>query len=220
MSVMEVGEDIKRRVPIILHKLREAYPDAECSLHFSTPLELLIATILAAQCTDERVNVVTPALFEQYPTAADYVAAPIEDLERAVRSTGFFRNKAKNIQAACRMIVLEFDGRVPRTMNELLRLPGVARKTANVVLGNAFGIVEGVVVDTHAGRISRRLGFTKHEDPVKVESDLMAVLPRTSWLDYNHEAVFHGRAVCTSQRPKCGRCTISPECPSAEFPPG
>ncbi len=211
----EVDDETKRRVPILLRKLKEAYPDARCSLQFSTPLELLVATILAAQCTDERVNMVTPALFARYPTAGDYMAAPAEELEQAVRSTGFYRNKAKNIQAACRMIVEQFDGRVPDRMADLLRLPGVARKTANVVMSNAFGIVEGVIVDTHAGRISRRLGLTKHDDPVKVELDLMAVLPRSSWLDYNHQVIFHGRAVCTAQKPQCGRCTLAPECPSA-----
>jgi len=216
---MDGADDAGRRVPIVLRKLQEAYPDARCSLEFSTPLELLVATILAAQCTDERVNMVTPALFARYPTAADYMAAPVEDLEQAVRSTEFFRNKAKNIQAACRLIVEEFDGQVPNTMVGLLRLPGVARKTANVVLGNAFGIVEGVIVDTHAGRISRRLGFTTHNDPVKIERDLMALLPRESWLDYNHQSVFHGRAVCTAQRPQCGRCSLAPECPGAQTAP-
>jgi endonuclease-3 len=215
----EVDDDLRRRVPIVLEKLNQAYPDARCSLEFSTPLELLVATILAAQCTDERVNMVTPALFARYPTAADYMTAPVEDLEGAVRSTGFFRNKAKNIQAACRMIVEDFDGQVPNTMAGLLRLPGVARKTANVVLGNAYGIVEGVIVDTHAGRISRRLGLTTHNDPVKIESDLMALLPKASWLDYNHQAIFHGRAVCTAQRPQCDRCTLAPECPSASIAP-
>jgi endonuclease-3 len=158
---------------------------------------------------------VTPALFARYPTAADFMPASSDDLEAAIRSTGFYRNKAKNIQAACRMIVEEFDGEVPNIMEGLLRLPGVARKTANVVLSNAYGIVEGVIVDTHAGRISRRLGLTKHEDPVKVEQDLMDLLPRESWLDYNHEVIYHGRAICTAQRPQCGRCTLAPECPSA-----
>ena len=213
---MDGTDDAPRRVPIVLRKLKEAYPDARCSLNFTTPLELLVATILAAQCTDERVNMVTPALFARYPTAADYMVAPLEDLEQAVRSTGFFRNKAKSIQAACRLIVEEYDGQVPNTMAGLLRLPGVARKTANVVLGNAYGIVEGVIVDTHAGRISRRLGFTTHNDPVKIERDLMALLPRESWLDYNHETVFHGRAVCTAQRPQCGRCSLEPDCPGAQ----
>ena len=217
--MIEIDEDTRRRIPIVLKKLQEAYPDARCSLEFSSPLELLIATILSAQCTDERVNLVTPALFAKYPTAVDYAAAPIEDLEQAVRSTGFFHNKAKNIQAACRMIVEDYDGSVPNTMKDLLRLPGVARKTANVVLSNAFGIVEGVIVDTHAGRISRRLGFSRHNDPAKVETDLMAILPQESWLDYNHQVIYHGRAVCTSQRPKCEICTLAPECPSAGMPP-
>jgi endonuclease-3 len=213
---MASSDELTRtRAEIILKDLAAAYPDAKCSLNFSSPFELLIATILSAQCTDERVNLVTPALFARYLNAAAFMAAPIEDVEQAIKSTGFYRNKARNIQGACRIIVEEFGGRVPSTIPELLRLPGVARKTANVVLGNAFGIVEGVVVDTHVGRISRRLGFTVKEDPAKVEADLMRLLPREAWLDFVHQAIWHGRAVCTAQKPRCPSCLLAPNCPSA-----
>jgi endonuclease-3 len=208
--------DDQGRLAAILDRLRAAYPDARCSLDFANPLQLLIATILAAQCTDERVNRVTPALFARYPDAAAFAAAPIEELEEAVRPTGFYRNKARHIQAACRMIVEEYDGRVPSTLEGLLRLPGVARKTANVLLGNGFGIVVGVVVDTHVGRISRRLGLTAHQDPEKVEADLMRVLPRPVWLDFTHQVIEHGRAVCTAPRPRCGACVLADLCPSAQ----
>jgi endonuclease III len=203
------------RVSFVLEQLRAAYPDARCSLNFRSPFELLIATILSAQCTDERVNAVTPELFSRYATPVELMSAPTTELEQVIRSTGFYRNKAKSIQGACRMIVEEYGGVVPSTMAELSRLPGVARKTANVVLGNAFGIVEGVVVDTHVGRVSRRLGFTAQDDPVKVESDLMALLPSSSWLDYVHQVISHGRAVCTAQRPRCDICTLAARCPSS-----
>jgi endonuclease-3 len=202
-------------VAAILAHLQEAYPDASCSLHFRSPLELLIATMLSAQCTDERVNRVTPGLFARYPSAQAFAEAPIGELEEAIRSTGFYHNKARNIQAACRQLVDEYGGEVPRTMAQLLRLPGVARKTANVVLGNAFGIIEGVVVDTHVGRISRRLGFTSNEDPQKVETDLMAIIPRERWLDYAHQLILFGRAVCKAPRPLCGGCMLAALCPSA-----
>jgi endonuclease-3 len=198
----------------ILARLQEAYPGASCSLRFRSPLELLIATMLSAQCTDERVNMVTPGLFARFPSAQAFADASLTELEEAVRPTGFYRNKARNIQAACRMLVEEYGGDVPHTMPELLRLPGVARKTANVVLGNAFGIVEGVVVDTHVGRISRRLGFTTHEDPHKVETDLMAIIPRAAWLDYSHMLILHGRAVCKAPKPFCDRCMLTDLCPS------
>jgi len=213
-AVIDQQEEI--RVAAVLERLRDAYPDARCSLNFATPLQLLIATILAAQCTDERVNRVTPNLFARYPTAAALAAAPIEALEEAIRSTGFYRNKARHIHGACRMIVEEFGGQVPANMEDLLRLPGVARKTANVVMGNAHGTVVGVVVDTHAGRISRRLGFTTNKDPEKVEADLMRLLPRAAWLDYTHQLIDHGRAVCTALRPRCTACVLFDLCPSAE----
>jgi endonuclease-3 len=171
--------------------------------------------MLSAQCTDERVNRVTPGLFARYPSAQAFAEAPNGELEEAIRSTGFYHNKARNIQAACRQLVDEYGGEVPRTMAQLLRLPGVARKTANVVLGNAFGIIEGVVVDTHVGRISRRLGFTSNEDPQKVETDLMAIIPRERWLDYAHQLILFGRAVCKAPRPLCGGCMLAALCPSA-----
>jgi len=203
------------RVDMIVERLRQSYPDATCSLSFETPLQLLVATILSAQCTDERVNAVTPALFRTYPMAEDFAAAPIEELEAAIKSTGFYRNKAKHIQAACRLIAEQHGGAVPRTMDELTSLPGVARKTANVVMGNAHGIVEGVVVDTHVGRVSRRLGLTTSEDPVQVEADLMAALPPAEWLDFSHRVIAHGRAVCQARRPLCPDCMLNDICPSS-----
>jgi endonuclease-3 len=213
----QIPEDVRRHAAVVLERLNATYPDAKCSLDFSNPFQLLIATILSAQSTDARVNMVTPELFARFPTPEHFAIAPIEEIEAMIRSTGFYHNKAKSIQGASRMIVEEFGGNVPSTMPELLRLPGVARKTANVVLGNAFGIVEGVVVDTHVGRISRRLGFTANEDPVKVEADLMALLPQASWLDFVHQVIWHGRAVCVAKKPLCMTCGLAPECPSASL---
>ncbi len=207
--------DDAARVAGIVERLHAAYPDATCSLRFSTPLELLVATILSAQCTDERVNMVTETLFKKYREAADYATAPPEELEAAIKSTGFYRNKAKHIQAACRIIAEQHDGAVPRGMAELTALPGVARKTANVVMGNAYGTVEGVVVDTHVGRIARRLGLTASEDPVRVEADLMAALPPSSWLSFSHQVILHGRAVCKAPRPLCDACVLNDLCPSS-----
>lgn len=203
------------RVAAVLARLREAYPDAGCSLIFQNPFQLLIATILAAQCTDERVNSVTPLLFQRYPTPEALAAAPLPNLEEAVRPTGFYRNKARNIQATARILAERFGGQVPPRMEDLQTLPGAARKTANVVLGDGFGIVQGVVVDTHAGRISRRLGLTAEQDPAKIEQDLMRVLPREEWLHYTHRLIAHGRAVCRAQRPRCGQCNLAELCPSA-----
>lgn len=200
----------------IVALLRAEYPDARCSLNFSTPLELLVATILSAQCTDERVNAVTPALFAKYPNAAAYANARPEELEADIRQTGFYRNKAKHIREAALLIEERFHGEVPRTMAALVALPGVARKTANVVLGNAYGIVEGVVVDTHVGRLSRRLGLTSSEDPVRVEQDLMAVLPQRDWLDCSHLMIYHGRAVCQARQPFCERCVLLGLCPTGQ----
>src|SRR5437762_7683787 len=179
----------------VFRALTRLYPDARCALQHSTPLELLIATILSAQCTDARVNLVTPALFARYKTAKDYAAADPRELERLVQSTGFFRAKAKSIRECCRTIVEEHGGDVPRTLDALVKLPGVGRKTANVVLGDAFG-VPGITVDTHVGRLSRRLGLTTHTDPVKVEQDLMALLPTEQWVMFNHRTIYHGRQVC------------------------
>ena len=195
--------------------LHETYPDAHCELNFNNALELLVATILSAQCTDERVNQVTPVLFARYPTAQALAEADIHELEEIVRSTGFYRNKAKNIQSAARRIVEVYGGEVPSDMNELLTLGGVARKTANVVLGNVFGIAEGIVVDTHIKRLSERLGLTTETTPEKIERDLMALTPREEWIVLSHLLVFHGRRVCNARKPNCTICVISHLCPSA-----
>jgi endonuclease-3 len=203
----------KRRAPEIMKRLRRAYPAARCALDFKDPLQLLIATILSAQCTDVRVNMVTPVLFKKYPTVEALAAAPRKDIERIIQSTGFFRNKAKSIQECCQRIVAEHGGQVPRTMEDLVKLPGVGRKTANVVLGTAFGIASGVVVDTHVGRISRRLGLTVANDAVKVEQDLMAQIPKRDWIDFSHAMIHHGRAICIARRPKCEICPLEPVCP-------
>ena len=203
------------QIRAITAELWRLYPDAKCSLDFSNPLELLVATQLSAQCTDERVNLVTRDLFQKYRSAKDYATISQEELEQDIRSTGFYRNKAKNIRAACQLLITNYDGEVPRTMADLLKLPGVARKTANVVSGNAFGIIEGFVVDTHIGRLARRFGWTKNEDPVKVEQDLMRLVPRQDWLDLSHLMIFHGRAICQARKPLCERCSLSKLCPSA-----
>jgi endonuclease-3 len=203
------------QIRAITAELRHLYPDAKCSLDFSNPLELLIATQLSAQCTDERVNLVTLDLFQKYRIVEDYATTSQEELEQDIRSTGFYRNKAKNIRAACQRLITNYDGEVPRTMADLLTLPGVARKTANVVLGNAFGIVEGFVVDTHIGRLARRFGWTTNEDPVKVEQDLMRLVPQHDWLDLSHLMIFHGRAICLARKPLCEQCALAKLCPSA-----
>ncbi len=203
------------QVEAIIAELRRLYPDAKCSLDFSTPLQLLIATQLAAQCTDERVNVVTKDLFRKYRSVEDFATVSQEELEQDIKSTGFYRNKAKNIRAACQRIITDFGGEVPHTMKDLLSLPGVARKTANVVLGNAFGIVEGYIVDTHNMRLSRRFGWTTSEDPVKIEQALMRIIPQKDWLDLSHFLIYHGRAVCAARKPLCEQCTLAKLCPSA-----
>jgi endonuclease III len=214
--VTEVSEPIRRRALEVIGRLAEAYPDAKSSLNFESPFQLLIATILAAQCTDERVNQVTPAFFARFPTPLAMAEAPLPDIEEAIRATGFFRNKARHIQGASRKIVADHGGEVPQTMADLLTLPGVARKTANVVTGNAFGNVVGVIVDTHVGRISRRLGLTTADDPVRVEQDLMQLLPRSAWLDLNHRMIYFGRAICKAPRPHCSICMMSDLCPAYE----
>ena len=206
---------VKQRALEILRRITELYPDATCSLDHETPTQLLVATILSAQCTDERVNLVTPELFRRFPDAAAIAAADLSDIEELVKSTGFYRNKAKNIQGACRQIVTEFGGEVPQTMEELLTLPGVARKTSNVVLANAFGINMGVTVDTHVKRLSYRLGLTRHTDPGKVEQDLMKLLPRPDWENWSIRLIYHGRAVCNARKPACDRCSLADLCPSA-----
>jgi endonuclease-3 len=203
------------QVQAIIAELHRLYPDAKCSLNFSNPLELLIATQLSAQSTDERINIVTRDLFRKYRSVEDYASVSQEELEQDIRSTGFYRNKAKNIRATAQRIITNFGGEVPRTMTELLTLPGVARKTANVVLGNAFGIVEGVVVDTHVGRLVRRFGWTSNEDPVKVEQDLMKIVPQKDWLDLSHMLIYHGRAICLARKPLCEECALNDLCPSA-----
>lgn len=203
------------QVQAITKELSRLYPDAKCTLDFSNPLELLIATELAAQSTDERVNMVTRDLFRKYRSVEDYATVSQEELEQDIRSTGFYRNKAKNIRAACQRIITNYGGEVPRTMEDLLTLPGVGRKTANVVLGNAFGIIVGFVVDTHVGRLARRFGWTINEDPVKVEQDLMRIVPQKDWLDLSHMMIYHGRAICVARKPLCEQCTLVKLCPSA-----
>ena len=209
----------KRRTKRVLTALHKLYPEAECALTHDNPLQLLLATILSAQSTDETVNKVTPVLFGKYKTARAIAEAPREDLERIVHSTGFFRQKAKSVQGACRAIVDRFGGKVPDEMDDLVTLPGVARKTANVVLGTAFGKSEGVVVDTHIGRLATRLGLTwtskDGKDAVKIERDLMEILPRDTWTYVGHALIWHGRRVCPARRPKCDACTLAKHCPSA-----
>ncbi|GIX50202.1 MAG: endonuclease III [Limisphaera sp.] len=199
----------------LIAALRRTYPNAHCELEYSNPLELLIATVLSAQCTDKRVNEVTRSLFRKYRTAEDYARAPLSELEEAIRPTGFYRNKAKNIQACCRALVERHGGQVPRTMEELTALDGVGRKTANVVLGNAFGINEGIVVDTHVRRVARRLGLTRHTDPDKIEQDLMQQVPRELWTRFSHWLIWHGRRRCLARKPDCDHCELRHLCPSA-----
>ncbi len=205
----------KQAAEEILGRLKRLYPDATCSLDYETPVQLLVATILSAQCTDERVNKVTPELFRQFPDAPALANADLQDLENLVKSTGFYRNKAKNIQAACRQIVTQFDGQVPAQMDALLTLPGVARKTANVVLAHAFGINAGVTVDTHVKRLTHRLGLTKHTEPVPIERDLMKLLPQPDWENWSIRLIYHGRAVCMARSPACDRCELVDLCASA-----
>jgi endonuclease-3 len=203
------------RVKKILHTLARTYGDAHCALVHHDALQLLVATILSAQCTDHRVNIVTGELFKKYRSAKDFAQADLKVLEQEVRSTGFYRNKAKNIRGAAKTIVEKHHGEVPSTMEELLELPGVARKTANVVLGTWFRKAAGVVVDTHVHRISRRLQLTREDDPKKIERDLMKLLPVEEWINFSHRVIWHGRRICSARRPKCGECPIATECPSA-----
>lgn len=199
------------RVEAILTILDELYPDAGCSLAFRTPLELLVATVLSAQCTDERVNQVTPGLFTKYPTAQAYAGAPLEELENDIRSTGFYRNKAKSIQGACRILTEQYGGSIPADLETLVRLPGIGRKTANVILGNAFA-VPGIVVDTHVGRVAQRLGLTLQKDPDKIEQDLMALIARERWIKFSHQLIQHGRSLCQARKPKTELCPLRPHC--------
>ena len=210
---MAATADEKRYAEKVVRLLRRAFPDATCSLNFHTPLELLIATILSAQCTDERVNLVTKDLFRKYRSAADYAAAPPEQLKRDIQSTGFYNAKAKNIQACCQALVEQYQGTVPKEIDKLVELPGVGRKTANVVLGTAFDIAAGMVVDTHVARISRRLGLTPQKNPEKIEQDLMRLIPQREWISLAHRMIQHGRRWCTAARPKCPQCPLGSICP-------
>lgn len=203
------------RLPEIIRRLRQVHPDARCALDHRNAFELLVATILSAQCTDERVNQVTPALFARYPTPAAMAAADRGELEEAIRPTGFYRNKARHIQEAAQRIAHDFGGEVPASMEALTTLPGVARKTANVVLGVAYGLAEGIVVDTHVARLANRLGLSRQTDPNKIEQDLMAITPREEWIDLAHLLIFHGRRVCTARKPDCPNCVLNDLCPSA-----
>jgi endonuclease-3 len=209
------GTDTKR-VAAILAKLDEGYPEATCALLHENPFQLLIATILSAQCTDVRVNIVTPVLFKKYPSPQAFAYATPNDLENEIRSTGFFRNKTKSILGASKKIVEEFGGQVPKTMEQLLTLPGVARKTANVVLGTAYGIAAGVVVDTHVQRLAGRLDLTKNTDPQKIEQDLMKVIPGEKWIAFSHQLIWHGRRVCQARKPRCSECILEPLCYSKD----
>jgi endonuclease III len=209
---MKPSPEHRARALKIVRGLARLYPDAHCALDYQNPLQLLVATILSAQCTDVRVNMVTPALFARYRTAEAFATAKQEELETAIQSTGFFRNKAKNIIACCTQLVKSHGGQVPSTMEELVVLPGVGRKTANVILGNAFE-VPGITVDTHVGRLSRRLGLTANDDPEKVERDLMALIPRKEWTMFSHRMIFHGRQVCYARKPRCGDCALAKLCP-------
>jgi endonuclease-3 len=208
----KAANPLRTRAGKIVRKLAEVYPDAHCALHYANPLQLLVATILSAQCTDERVNRVTPALFARYPDAHAFAAADPAELEKLIQSTGFFRNKAKNIIACCRQLVELHGGEVPGTMEELVPLPGVGRKTANVILGNAFD-VPGIPVDTHVGRLSQRMGLSVHDDPVKIERDLMALIARKEWTMFGHRMIFHGRQMCHARKPQCEECPLAALCP-------
>ena len=209
----ERNESKAARLKKIIAALDRAYPEAHCELDHADPLELLIATILSAQCTDKRVNLVTKELFKKYRSAAAYANAPLAELEQAIKTTGFFRNKAKNIQACCRKLAGQHGGRVPRTMEELKQLNGVGRKTANVVLGNAFGINVGIVVDTHVARLSQRLGLTRQKTPEKIERELMGLVPQKQWTLFSHWLIWHGRRRCGARRPDCANCEIKKLCP-------
>ena len=218
MNITRKWASKKQRALEILVRLKRLYPNAPCTLNYATPVQLLVATILSAQCTDERVNLVTPALFGQFPDAEALAKAEPVEIENLIRSTGFYRNKAKNIQAACRILVAEYGGKVPPSMEQLLRLPGVARKTANVVLAHAFGINAGVTVDTHVKRLSYRLGLTKNTDPIHIERDLIRLLPSDDWENFSIRIIYHGRAICKARNPACQACLLSDLCPSANLP--
>ena len=215
MPKREKPEELKKRTRDIIRHLKRAYPDAKCSLNHTNPFELLVATILSAQCTDERVNIVTADLFRKYHKPDDYVSVSPRELEKDIQSTGFFRNKTKSIQGASKMLIEEYGGEVPHTMDDLLELPGVARKTANVVMGNAFHIASGVVVDTHVTRLSHRLGLTKEKDAQKIERDLIEIVPKKDWIMFSHLLIAHGRKICKARAPLCEECPVERPCPSS-----
>jgi len=211
---------LRTRTKKIIQLLKDAYPDAKCSLNHSNAFELLVATILSAQCTDERVNIVTADLFRKYRTPEDYLKVPESELQSVIRTTGFFRNKTKSIQGTAKVLTEQYGGRVPETIEELLELPGVARKTANVVMGNAFGVASGVVVDTHVTRLSRRLGLTQQKDPVKIENDLVEIVLRKDWVIFSHLLIAHGRKICKARNPLCAECVVEKHCPSSYLKTG
>jgi endonuclease III len=206
---------IEERAPEIIKRLSKAHPDAHVALDFTNPLECLVATILSAQCTDERVNMVTKTLFKKYRTPEDYLKVPVEELAADIKPTGFFNQKTKSIRGACARIVEAYGGKVPNTMEDLITLPGVARKTANIVLGNAYGIVEGIAVDTHVRRVAERLGFTSETDPDKIERDLMRLIPQKRWFDFTYAIIDHGRSTCVARKPRCEVCPVNDLCPSS-----
>jgi len=212
---MKTSLDPKTRTLKIIELLEKEHPDAKIALHYTNPLELLVATILSAQCTDERVSLVTQKLFKKYTKAQDYAKADLAELEQDIKSAGFYHNKARNIKKCCQLLVEKYNSKVPRTMEEMLELPGVARKTANIVLSNAYSVVEGIAVDTHVRRLAKRLWLTENEDPNKIEQDLMALVPKDKWMRFTDLMIFHGRRICTAKKPKCEICVINRLCPSA-----
>ena len=220
MAKRESLDELKARTREVIRRLKRAYPGAKCSLNHSNPFELLVATILSAQCTDERVNIVTADLFRKYRKPEDYLKVPPRELEKDIQSTGFFRNKTKSIQGTAKMLSEQYHGEVPQTMDELLELPGVARKTANVVLGNAFDIHAGVVVDTHVTRLSHRLAFTQQKTAEKIEQDLIPIVPKKDWVIFPHLMIYHGRKICKARNPLCAECTIEKQCPSSYLKTG
>lgn len=215
MKNSEVHLSSEEKIRKIISELEQQYPDVKIALNYSNPLELLVATMLSAQCTDERVNMVTKTLFKKYTSPEDYVKVDVKELEQDIKTTGFYHNKAKNLKDCCRLLVEKHNSEVPKTMKELLELPGVARKTANIVLSNAFGIVEGIAVDTHVRRLAKRLGLTQHDQPDKIEEDLMKIVPKEYWKRITDLLIFHGRKVCTAKKPLCNSCVLNKICPSA-----
>ena len=220
MAKRETTDELKKRVRDVIRRLKRTYPDAKTSLNHTSPFELLVATILSAQSTDERVNIVTADLFRKYRKPEDYLKVPARELEQDIHSTGFFRNKTKSLQGTAKMLTEEFGGEVPHTMDELLKLPGVARKTANVVLGNAFGIKAGVVVDTHVTRLSHRLNFSQEKTAEKIEQDLIPIVPKKDWVIFPHLMIYHGRKICKARNPLCAECAVEKECPSSYLKTG